>query len=73
LVVNIFILREENERKEAIAFIGLRDENGTQLGPATESHKHSGKGIRISSSWRSIGESHVEGSWPLMKSNDEKV
>jgi hypothetical protein len=43
LVVNIFILREENERKEAIAFIGLRDENGTQLGPATESHKHSGK------------------------------
>jgi hypothetical protein len=28
--------------------------------------------IRISSSWKSIGESHVEGSWPLMKSNDEK-
>jgi hypothetical protein len=28
--------------------------------------------IRISFSWRSIGESHVEGSWPLMKSNGEK-
>jgi hypothetical protein len=28
-------------------------------------------GIMISSSWRSIGESHVEGSWPLMKSNGE--
>jgi hypothetical protein len=28
--------------------------------------------IRISSGWRSIGESHVMGSWPLMKSNGEK-
>jgi hypothetical protein len=28
--------------------------------------------IRISSSWRLIGESHVVRSWPLMKSNGEK-
>jgi hypothetical protein len=28
--------------------------------------------IRISSSWRSIGESHVVRSWPSMKSKCEK-
>jgi hypothetical protein len=45
------------------------DTNGFYIGTWVRLLK---KRIRISSSWRSIGESHVVGSWPLMKSNGKK-